>query len=110
MLKADKAIVNKGSNGLLFVTALVTALLLLQACKCYRRTVGKKADKTTNQPIDSVFAELIQDQLKGYTETTGNFDVCEQFGSCVPYCKDIVVSFFKQGINQSLRKTPTAIL
>ncbi|WP_221392689.1 hypothetical protein [Dyadobacter sp. NIV53] len=54
-------------------------------------------DKSTNLPLDSVFVNVVSGSEFIYTDTTGKFNVCNRFGGCVPDCKDITITFSKNG-------------
>lgn len=70
---------------------------LCQGCEGYRCADGIVLDKSTNQPLDSILVEVIIASELIYTDATGAFDVCNQFGGCMPACKDIEVQFSKNG-------------
>lgn len=87
---------------------LAAAVLFLQACEGYRCADGTVIDKTTDLPMDSVYIEVLTGSQTIYTDSSGKFDVCNQFGGCVPHCKDIMVRFSKNGYKTVTLNNPKA--
>jgi len=87
----------------LFTTTLLL-FFLQSSCEGYRCAEGIVIDASTNLPLDSVFCNVKTGKETMYTDTIGRFEVCNQFGGCVPDCKDIIVEFSKNGYKTILLK------
>jgi hypothetical protein len=87
-------------------------LLLLftqTSCEGYRCAKGIILDKTTSLPLDSVLVKVKSGKQKMFSDTSGNFRVCNQFGGCVFGCEDIIVEFSKKGYKTILLKNEECI-
>ena len=70
------------------------------SCEGYTCTDGIVKDKNTNLPLDSVLCMDLNAKYKlgMYTDSTGKFDLCGNFGGCGRNgCPDINVEFSKAG-------------
>ena len=86
--------------------AVLFIAICFESCEGYRCANGTVLDKTTNLPLDSVLIEIISaDSRAVYTDTTGTFDVCNNFGGCMP-CKDIILKFSKNNYNTIILTNP----
>lgn len=72
-------------------------LLLFSSCEGYKCGSGIVKDKITGLPLDSVSCEVLANKEIYLTDSTGKFDLCNPFGTCLLGCKDIVVTFKKNG-------------
>jgi len=91
---------------LLFLFVCVIAFSLT-SCEGFRCAVGPVYDRQTYMPIDSVLCESLTSNQRAYTDTKGQFKVCNNFGGCVPKCSDIIVRFSKQGYLPLELKNPS---
>jgi len=66
-------------------------------CEGYNCAEGVVIDALSKEPLDSVFCNVITGSEEIYTDSSGIYDVCNNFGGCVPDCADIVVEFSKVG-------------
>ena len=82
---------------LLLTLISLYVIVVATSCEGYRCGKGKVVDKVTNLPIDSVLCEVMTGNLAVYTDTAGNFKICNAMGGCVPKCKDIIIRFSKAG-------------
>ena len=73
------------------------AATVFTGCEGYRCGDGQVLDRATNLPLDSVFVEAITGRQTMYTDSTGNFEVCNTISGCLPDCLDITVRFSKPG-------------
>ena len=80
---------------LIFVAVLF--LSLLYSCEGERCAKGTICDTTTNQPIDSVKCEVERGMVIQFSDSIGQYSICNRFGGCVPKCPDIEVTFSKVG-------------
>jgi len=76
---------------------MAMSLCLVYSCEGYRCAEGTICDSETNQPIDSVKCEVLSGKTIQFSDSNGKYSVCNNFGGCVPKCKDIEVSFSKTG-------------
>ncbi len=79
------------------VIFLIQSVYFLTSCEGFKCSNGTVMDKSTNLPLDSVFVNVVSGSEFIYTDTTGKFNVCNRFGGCVPDCKDITITFSKNG-------------
>ncbi len=80
-----------------FISATIIAAFALAGCEGYRCGTGRVVDRLTNQPLDSVYCEVLTGVATKYTDTSGKFDLCNRISGCVPRCKDITIRFSKPG-------------
>lgn len=82
----------------------IAIFIIYCSCEGNREANGYVKDKITDKPIDSVFVNVLSGTDKTYTDTDGYYFVSNQFGGCVPECKDIDIEFSKEGY-QTLKRT-----
>jgi hypothetical protein len=87
-------------------TIIVTTASLLASCEGARCADGYVKDKSSGQLLDSVYVNVVTGATQVYTDSTGEFKVCNQFGGCVPRCHDIMIEFSKQGYKQVTIENP----
>ena len=71
-------------------------IFFLFSCEGSRCGEGIVKDSSSNQPIDSVFCKVTNGNNSMYTDSIGKFNLCGDFGGCMP-CKDITIEFSKKG-------------
>lgn len=93
-------------TAILLSTAICT-LINLSGCEGMACAEGTIYDKSTEEPLDSVQCKVLtaENQI-GISDSIGHYDVCNDFGGCVPDCPDIVVEFSKQGYKTTKIKNP----
>ena len=82
----------------------IASIVFFLSCEGNREANGYVKDQITNKPIDSVFVKVLSGTDETYTDSIGYYHVSNQFGGCVPNCKNIDVEFSKEGY-QILQKT-----
>ncbi len=92
------------SKTLLFLVILIP-LFLLYACEGQRCGGGIVKDSATQLPLDSVFCKVTTGSNSMYTDSTGKYNLCGDFGGCMP-CKDITVEFSKKGYATQVTVNP----
>jgi hypothetical protein len=86
---------------------LITILFLFSyGCEGYRCAGGVISDSMTHKPLDSVLCKVVTGSNKVYSDSTGKYEVCNNFGGCVPKCPDIEVEFSKTGYLTKIIKNP----
>lgn len=85
---------------------LFAILVACAGCEGYSCGTGIVRDMATNLPIDSVRCAVLTGSQVIYTDSSGAFDVCNDFGGCVPKCKDITVEFSKPGYTTTKVENP----
>jgi hypothetical protein len=95
----------------LIVAFLAIIMISCEANKLISVTV---VDKSTKQPIDSVYVKInagkngdyTKNQAAGYTDTAGKFETYMMIG-CAFGCYDIYITYTKNGYNikEDLNKT-----
>jgi len=86
---------------------IITLLLcLMYGCEGYRCADGIIRDSATNQPIDSVMCEAARGMGVEFSDSDGNYSICNRFGGCVPNCPDIEVTFSKVGYKTTTATNP----
>jgi hypothetical protein len=89
----------------LLVLSVIVSICALTSCEGYRCGNGRALDKVTNKPLDSVFCEVLTGSKTMYTDSTGKFNLCNNFGGCAP-CKDITIQFSKTGYKTTSVENP----
>ena len=80
---------------LIFIATLF--LSFIYSCEGERCAKGTICDATTNQLIDSVKCEVERGMVIQFSDSIGQYFICNRFGGCVPKCPDIEVTFSKVG-------------
>ncbi len=93
----------------LTVILLFTAICILinlSGCEGMACAEGTIYDKSTEEPLDSVQCKVLtaENQI-GISDSIGHYDVCNDFGGCVPDCPDIVLNFQNKVTKQQKLKT-----
>lgn len=79
-------------------------IVTVASCEGYRTADGIVKDAVSNMPLDSVLVKVETGTQEMLTDSTGTFDVHNRLGGCMFGCKDITVSFSKEGF---VKKTVT---
>jgi hypothetical protein len=82
----------------------IATLIICCSCEGYKMANGFVKDQITNKPIDSVFVDVLSGSDEAYTDSLGYYTVGNEFGGCVPECKDIEIEYSKKGY-QTLKRT-----
>ena len=82
---------------------IITGCISCEGQSCAR---GDVKDQTSNLAIDSVYVHVINGTQTMYTDSSGKFGVCGEFGSCMSGCKDIVIEFSKSGYKTQTLQNP----
>lgn len=70
---------------------------MLAGCEGYRCGEGIVKDASTKLPLDSVLCTVITGSEYMFTDSTGEFELCNGMSGCLFGCKDITVEFSKPG-------------
>lgn len=76
---------------------IILSLATLNGCEGMRCADGSIFDNDTGEPIDSVFCKVLTGTEEVYSDNTGYYSLCNDFGGCVPDCKDIIIEYSKPG-------------
>jgi hypothetical protein len=83
------------------------SIFTLAGCEGFTCAEGTVKDKATNLPLDSVYCEVTSSETTNvYTNSAGNYNVCNRMGGCLFGCKDIVVKFSKSGYKSVIETNP----
>ncbi len=85
---------------------LISMGMVLSSCEGSRCASGIIYGTDTNQPLNSVYCEVLTGSDQIYTDSSGSFSVCNNFGGCVPKCPDIEVQFSKKGYKTKTLTNP----
>lgn len=85
---------------------LLFSLIAFCSCEGNRFARGFVRDKITDEPLDSVFVAVLSGRDETYTDSIGYYWVSNDFGGCVPDCKDIDIEYSKQGYRTSRKINP----
>ena len=86
-----------------FISILLLPVFILAGCEGSKCGEGIVADKQTGLPLDSVKCDVITGTYHIYTDSTGNFEICNPMGGCTFGCKDITIEFSKPGYKTVLK-------
>jgi len=81
----------------IYFTLLISYYILFIGCEGYSCAEGVILDVTDKKLLDSVLCKVITGSEQLYTDSSGTYAVCNNFGGCIPDCLDIVVEFSKTG-------------
>jgi hypothetical protein len=76
---------------------ILPVLIALNSCEGMKCATGFVYDAESNEPLDSVFCSALTGTDKQFSDSSGHYSVCNNFGGCVPHCPDIVVEYSKTG-------------
>ena len=85
------------SKKIKIVSLLIPIILLFIGCEGYRCAMGFVYDSKSHKVIDSVLCKVLTGTDVRYTDSTGYYIVCNNFGGCVPDCSDIEIEYSKPG-------------
>ena len=87
--------------------AAVGLVFVMPACEGYRTARGQIVDSVTKQPLDSVKCEILTAASQVvYTDSIGKFSARNNFGGCIPNCKDITIRLSKAKYNEQIITNP----
>jgi hypothetical protein len=80
-----------------FALTLGLIVILMARCEGYSCAKGSIYDSISKLPIDSVLCTALTGSKSTYSDSTGAYEVCNDFGGCSFGCKDITVRYTKTG-------------
>jgi hypothetical protein len=82
---------------LLQLTIFGLFMAFITGCEGYSCAEGYVYDSNSKVPLDSVLCDAITGHKQTYSDSTGSYEVCNDFGGCAFGCKDITVRYSKKG-------------
>lgn len=82
---------------LLLFLFLIKLIIINSSCEGSTCSNGVIYDLATKEPIDSVKCTVITGSEEKYSDNSGRYNVCNDFGGCTPKCSDIIVEYSKNG-------------
>lgn len=76
---------------------IISGFVLITGCEGYTCATGVIYDSDTKAPLDSVLCKVLTGSDAQYSDSIGQYEVCNNFGGCVPKCPEIVVEYSKIG-------------
>jgi hypothetical protein len=76
---------------------ILPVIIILNSCEGMRCAIGHVYDAESNKPLDRVFCIALTGTDKQYSDSTGHYSLCNNFGGCIPRCPDIEVEYSKTG-------------
>ena len=87
------------------IFGLIGLIAFVCSCEGYKCGEGMVKDSLSKKPLDSVFCKVSNGHNEMYTDTTGKFNLCNDFGGCMP-CKDVTIEFSKKGYSTVITTNP----
>ena len=98
---------NSKSRLLIFLLAVILTITV-SSCEGYRTVRGQILDSATKLPLDSVKCEVLTATNQTvYADSQGKFLARNNFGGCVPKCKDITIRLSRDKYNEQILTNPT---
>jgi len=76
---------------------LIAGLVFITGCEGQKCATGVIYDKETNEVLDNVLCKVLTGSQEQYSDSLGQYGVCNNFGGCVPRCHKIKVEYSKIG-------------
>lgn len=80
-----------------FIIVIFILLATNSACEGFSTAKGLICDLKTKKPIVSIKCHVLSGTETCYTDVSGYYEVSNEFGGCIPKCKEIIVEFSKNG-------------
>ena len=85
---------------------IISGFVLIAGCEGYTCATGVIYDNATKEPLDSVLCKVLTGSYEQYSDSIGQYDVCNDFGGCFPKCPDIEVKYTKIGYKTKTLTNP----